>query len=60
MGQISIILFCMEYIFKIMNLRFVNPISIIFLSFSLFQYLFRYYFSIYLVPHLYKLLTGIM
>ena len=60
MGQISIILFCMEYIFKIMNLRFVNPISIIFLSFSLFQYLFRYYFSIYLFCHLYKLLTGIM
>ena len=26
-GQISILLFCMEYILKITNLRFVNPIS---------------------------------
>ena len=26
-GQISILLFCMEYILKITNLRFVDPIS---------------------------------
>ena len=26
-GQISILLFCMEYIFQITNLRFANPIS---------------------------------